>query len=47
MSSDKKELFILEKLPEYYNKGYSTIKIGMSQFFTEEWLLKWQQIPVI
>ena len=36
-SADKdKKPFILEKLPDYYT-GYSTLKIGMCQVYTEEW----------
>ena len=36
-SQNEKESYILKKLPEYYNKGYSTLKIGMCQVYTEEW----------
>ena len=31
---------ILKKLPDYYNKGYSTLKIGMCQVYTEEWAVE-------
>ena len=37
LSKEKKRPFILKKLPEYYSKGYSTVKIGMCQVFTKEW----------
>jgi predicted amidohydrolase len=39
-SSDKKEAFILKKLPDYYKLGCSTVKIGMCQVFTEEWAVE-------
>jgi predicted amidohydrolase len=33
----EKKPFILTELPDYYKPGYSKIKIGMCQVFTEEW----------
>jgi predicted amidohydrolase len=30
----------LKKLPDYYNKGYSTLKVGMCQVYTEEWAVE-------
>jgi len=40
LSSDKKKTYILKKLPDFYNKGYSTLKIGMCQVYTEEWAVE-------
>ena len=37
---DRTETYILEKLPDYYSKGYSTVKIGMCQVHTEEWAVE-------
>ncbi len=34
------EPYILKKLPEYYSKGYATVKIGMCQVYTEEWAIE-------
>ncbi len=34
------ERYILKELPEPYNKGYSTLKIGMCQVYTEEWAVE-------
>jgi predicted amidohydrolase len=39
-SHDIKKNFILDKLPDYYSKGYSTLKIGMCQVYTEEWAVE-------
>ncbi len=39
MEGEKKS-FILKDLPEYYKQGYSTLKIGMCQVFTEEWAVE-------
>jgi len=35
--SRKKRPFILKKLPDYFSKGISTVKIGMCQVYTKEW----------
>jgi predicted amidohydrolase len=32
--------YIIEKLPDYCNAGYSTLKIGMCQVYTEEWAVE-------
>jgi predicted amidohydrolase len=29
--------FIMEKLPEFYQPGFATLRIGLCQVFTEEW----------
>jgi predicted amidohydrolase len=39
-SGEEKKNFILKELPEYYNTGYSKIKIGMCQVYTEEWAVE-------
>jgi predicted amidohydrolase len=33
----QKKPFLLKDLPELYKPGYSTLKVGMCQVFTEEW----------
>lgn len=38
ITADKKP-FMLEKLPDFYS-GYSTLKIGMCQVYTEEWAVE-------
>jgi predicted amidohydrolase len=35
--TEKKPAYILENLPDHYNKGYPTVKIGMCQVYTREW----------
>jgi predicted amidohydrolase len=30
----------LKKLPDYYSKGFPTLKIGMCQVYTEEWAIE-------
>jgi len=35
-----KRPFILRKLPDYYNKGFSTVKVGLCQVYTEEWAVE-------
>ena len=32
-----KQPFILKELPDHYASGYSSVKIGMCQVYTEEW----------
>ena len=34
------ERYILKTLPEYYTKGYSSLKIGLCQVYTEEWAVE-------
>lgn len=29
--------FILKSMPDYYSKGYPTVKVGLCQVYTEEW----------
>lgn len=36
----EKKPFILNELPDYYQPGYSKVKIGMCQVFTEEWAVE-------
>lgn len=36
----EKKPFILKELPDYYKPGYSKIKIGMCQVYTEEWAVE-------
>ncbi len=40
VNDDKKKPFILKELPDYYKPGYSGIKIGMCQVYTEEWAIE-------
>lgn len=40
MPSDDRKPFILKDLPEEYAPGYSSIKIGMCQVYTEEWKIE-------
>jgi 5-aminopentanamidase len=35
-----KKPFIMKKLPDYYNKGFSSVKIGICQVYTEEWAVE-------
>jgi N-carbamoylputrescine amidase len=39
-SYDDPKPYIIEELPEIYNDGFSTLKIGMCQVYTEEWKVK-------
>ena len=39
-SHENKGAFLIEKLPDYYRKPYSTIKIGMCQVYTDEWAVE-------
>jgi N-carbamoylputrescine amidase len=39
-TSDDNKPFILEELPDYYEPGYSLLRIGMCQVFTEEWAVE-------
>ena len=40
VSEGEKKPFILKELPDYYKPGYSTLKIGLCQVFTEEWAVE-------
>ena len=37
---DDEKPFILKDLPDHYAEGYSSIKIGMCQVYTEEWKIE-------
>ena len=37
---DNNRPFILKDLPDHYASGYSSIKIGMCQVYTEEWKIE-------
>jgi predicted amidohydrolase len=40
MQNNDKEPYVLRDLPDQYESGYSSLKIGMCQVYTEEWKIE-------